>query len=232
MFRHRVVFYTLLSCLIFPLMLSGQEKNPEKIIAEVQKKFNLVKDYQAKVQIIVDVEFLKVPENEATIFFRQPDKVQVKTEGFALIPKEGLNFSPAKMFSGSVTSLYQMEEKFEGHDCAVLKIIPLDANAPFVLSTVWIDRKEMIIRKVEATTKESGSYQLRLQYGNYASYALPSKMVLEFDLKNFTLPKGFNGEFNRKQSQDKEKKTKGTVTLKYTDYRVNKGIPDSVFDGK
>ncbi len=232
MFRHRVFLITAAYCLLLASFMPGQEKNPEKIIAEVQRKFNQVKDYQAKVQIIVDVDFLKVPENEATIYFRQPDKIQVKTEGFALIPKEGLNFSPGKMFSGSVTSLYQMEEKFEGHDCAVLKIIPLDANAAFVLSTVWIDRKEMIIRKVEATTKESGSYQLRLQYGNYASYALPSKMVLEFDLKNFTLPKGFNGEFNRKQPQDKDKKTKGTVTLKYSDYRVNKGIPDSVFEVK
>ena len=77
----------------------SQSKDPDDIINKVVKNFNNVKDYQVEVNIKVDVEFLKVPETKAKIYFKQPDKVHLEAEGFAMLPKNGIEFSPSSLLN-------------------------------------------------------------------------------------------------------------------------------------
>jgi hypothetical protein len=59
-----------------------------------QAEFEKIDDYQVDVRIKVDVDFLKMPEREATIYYKKPDKFHIDSENFAMLPKSGLNFSP------------------------------------------------------------------------------------------------------------------------------------------
>lgn len=88
-----------LIALIFVLTQFGfsQSKDPNKIINDVVTEFNRVKDYVVDVNIKIDVEFLKVPETKAKIYFKQPDKVHLDAEGFAMLPKNGMEFSPSSL---------------------------------------------------------------------------------------------------------------------------------------
>ncbi len=90
-----IVIFLAINFLIIP-----QKKDPDQILQKVVANFEKIKDYEVDVNIKVDVEFLKVPESNAKIFFKQPDKIALKSEGFAMLPKNGFNFSPASLLKG------------------------------------------------------------------------------------------------------------------------------------
>ena len=75
-------------------------------------------------KIIVDVDFLKIPEREAKIYYKKPDKIHVESEGFVMLPKEGLNFSPLGLLNSNYTSFYVKQDTIDGIVTSVIKVIP------------------------------------------------------------------------------------------------------------
>ena len=77
------------------MLLTGERS--EAILEKVRLEFEKIEDYQVDVKIKVDVDFLKMPDREATIFYKKPDKFHIDSENFAMLPKSGLNFSPSRI---------------------------------------------------------------------------------------------------------------------------------------
>jgi outer membrane lipoprotein-sorting protein len=203
----------------------GQEKNAVAILEGVKKKFSLIEDYKATATIKVDVDFIKIPVKNSTIWFVKPDQIKVKTDGFSLLPKRGLNFSPNKLFQGNYATLYSREEK-EGNDVLqVLKVIPQDENDDIILSTLWIDENRNVIKKLETTTKNEGTFVMRFIYGNNpGKYDLPQQIIFNFDLRKNELPLGLTGDFENSRPKEKgNSNSRGTVTITYLGYAVNEG---------
>lgn len=225
--------YLLIALLSLTALSTRAQNDPEKLLAQVKDAFNQVKDYEVDVNIIIDVEFLKVPETNAKIYFKQPDKVKVDAEGFALMPREGLNFSPNSLLKENYTALFEKDEKVDGFNCAVVKIIPLGSGTSVILSTVWIDRKNSVIRKVETTTKTNGTFNIDLKYDlGKTKYPLPVSIVFAFEVNKLNLPKGFSGDTSKKKKDNGKDTAPGKVYVKYSNYKINKGISDKVFEEK
>jgi outer membrane lipoprotein-sorting protein len=224
------------SILILFNSLFAQSKNPNEIIDQVIKNFSRVKDYQVDVNIKVDIEFLKVPDSKAKIFFKQPNKIHLESDGFAMLPKEGLDFSPSYLAKKDYTAIYEKDDSLDGISTSIVKIIPTNDNGNVVLTTLWIDQKEKIIRKVESTTKTNGTFTINLFYDNDIKYPLPSKIIFSFNINPMNIPKAFDngGDDNqpRKKGRGTSSITKGQVIISYSNYQVNKDIPDSIFESK
>jgi outer membrane lipoprotein-sorting protein len=211
---------------------SPQKKDPDQILDEVKKTFNQVQDYVVDVNIKVDVDFIKVPETQATIYYKQPDKVHLESKSFAMLPREGLDLSPIGLLKEKYTAIYEKEDTVGGNKTDVVKVIPLGDESNVVLTTLWIDEGRHFIRKVQSTLKIGGTFSIELKYDNSKmNYPLPSSMIFTFNIERLNLPKGMAGELNKNKSND-EKKTTGKVYITYSNYKVNKGIPDSVFEEK
>ncbi|AFH48663.1 Hypothetical protein IALB_0951 [Ignavibacterium album JCM 16511] len=214
---------------IFP-----QQKIADELINSVITNFNRVKDYEVDVEIKVDVDFLKVPDAKAKIYFKQPDKIRLKSEGFALLPKEGLDFSPASLAKKDYTAIYERDVMLNGKKVSVVKVIPVGEQSNIILSTLWIDPVDKVIRKVESTTKMNGTFTIELTYDESFKYPLPEKMVFSFNIDKLNLPKAFSTDGNppSKKKRLPDAPTKGNVFVQYSNYKVNIGIPDSVFEEK
>ena len=228
--------FTILYLFLFVGLIQAQSKNPDEIIDKVIANFNRVKDYQADVNVKVDIEFLKVPESKATVYFKQPDKIHMESEGFALLPKDGLEFTPSKLLDKNYTAIYEQDVILDGFKTSVVKIIPTGDKGNFVLSTLWIDQKKEVIRKVESTTKTNGTFSVNFSYDEKFKYPLPSKVIFSFNIDKNNLPKDLNDESATNQPQKKNKRinslTKGSVVITYSNYKINQGIPDSLFADK
>lgn len=224
----------LLVFLIFITEIFSQQKIADELINSVITNFNRVKDYEVDIDIKVDVEFLKVPESKAKIYFKQPDKIRLKSDGFALLPKEGLDFSPAALTKKDYTAIYEQDVILNGIKTSVVKVIPVGEQSNIILSTLWIDPIKKVIRKVESTTKTNGTFTIELFYNEEIKYPLPEKMVFSFNIDKLNLPKAFSNDGNppKKRKRVPDAPTKGNVIVVYSNYRVNVGIPDSVFDEK
>lgn len=221
--------------LLFAANVFAQNNDPQKLINRVRDKFKKVQDYEVDAQIKVDIDFVKVPDMKAKIYFKQPDKVKMNTEGFAMIPKQAFNFSPEKLFKDSYNALFVKTEKFNNTNVSVIKIIPTDEKSDVAISTLWIDTNNDVLRKIETTGKKGGSFQVEMNYSNNPAYPLPSFIKFSFDLPKVNMPRnmrdGNQSDMNDNKT-DKQRPDKGTVNISYSNYKINKGIPDSFFAEK
>lgn len=217
-----------------PFFCFAQSNKSEEILDKVKENFSKVKDYEVDVHIKVDVNFLKVPESKAKIFFKQPDKISLKSEGFAMLPREGLNFSPLNFLTGDYTSIFDNEGNIDGYSCYLIKVIPLGDKSDLILTNLWIDKNQYIIRKIESTTKSNGTFIIDLKYSNDMKFPLPLSMVFSFNVRKMELPEGITpdpDEMNqqREEKKDKNSTTTGKVYVTYSNYKVNINLPDSIF---
>ena len=222
----------LLFLIFFAFHSYSQSINPDVILNNVKEKFSKIKDYEVHVRIKVDVDFLKVPVSEAKIYFKEPDKIHFESENFALLPKEGVNFSPMAILKGKYTAIYEREDTTDGIKTSVIKVIPLNEKGDIILTTLWIDQSKDYIIKVESTTKINGTFSLELNYDNPVDdYPLPSSMVFTFNIDRTNIPRGMYGNMDDdKENKQKKRRTTGKVYITYSNYKVNKGIPESVFE--
>lgn len=214
----------------------SQSKDPNEIIDAVITNFNKVNNYKVDVNIKVDVEFIKVPETKAKIYFKQPDKVHLEADGFAMLPKNGMEFSPSSLIKKDYTAIYEQDVDLNGYKTSIVKVIPIGDQGEVILSTYWIDQSKKLIRKVESTTKTNGTFTIDFTYDDKIKYPLPSKIVFSFNMDKLNLPATITGETSNQKSDKKNKnsdlRTKGNVIVSYSNYVVNKGIPDEIFEKK
>jgi len=216
---------------VFSICVAGQNKEPEKILNDVLNNFSKINDYKVDVEIKIDVSFLKVPNTKALIYFKQPDKAHIESRGFALLPKGALDISPTSLLKGKYTAFFDRIEDYEGVKAAVIKTIPLGESEDVILSTFWIDKEKKRIMKVEVSTKLNGTFNIELKYSKKIQYPqLPSSMVFSFDVSKLNISKRFTGgEGKDKEGGNNTGPILGKVFVNYSNYVVNKGIPDSVF---
>jgi outer membrane lipoprotein-sorting protein len=209
--------------------LFAQSKEPKVLLEAVNSKFSRVKDYSADIKIKVDIDLFKVPETTAKIYFKRPDKVKMESKGFAMLPKQGMNFSPNKLLSENYEAVFIRKETMDGVSLDVIKVIPLSDTSDVLLSTIWIDSKNNVIRKISSVTKKSGELNIQMKYDEYSvKYGLPSQVQFFFNEENLpATPQNKNPkEENQKIMQ---KKLQGNVTVFYTNYKINNGLSDEIF---
>ena len=114
----------------------------------------------------------------------------------------------------------------------MIKLLPNDDTSNVVLSTLYIDEANLLIRKAITTTRDNGTYELTMSYGKYADYGLPDKVQFSFNAKDYKLPKGITLDFDENTNPsdtEKLKNKKGKVEIDYSSYTINKGVDDAVF---
>ena len=199
----------------------------------MKEKLNKVNDYQATGILKTGVSFMKVPDSKVTISYKRPDKFKItKPEGISVVPKGGVSININSLLSGSnFTAVSAGKTTIGKYSVTIVKLIPLAENSEVMISTLYIDEKELLIRKTSTTTKDNGTYEMELTYGNYAAWGLPEKVTFSFNTKEYNLPKGVTFEYDTGEPQKKKeaKNQKGTLEIRYTSYSVNTGIPDAVF---
>jgi len=226
-------FFLLFFCaLIFTTTLFAQDE--ELLLQKVKAKMEKVTDYEASGKMKLDVSFINAPESKVTIYFKKPNKFKVKKAGgISILPKGGVSVNTASLLPiGAYQTVPGGTALIDGVSTTVIKLIPTDEASDVVLSTLYIDEKEAVIRKAVVTTKESGTYEVGMSYGKYIAWGLPDKVVFSFNTKDYKLPKGITFEYEKggeKKVEDKTKNKKGKVTVTYESYTINKGVDDKNF---
>lgn len=217
----------ILACVLFisaPLFAS------DPLLLKVRDKVRSIKDFRAEAVITINVEFLKAKPSQATVLYKAPGRVKVKSEGFSMLPKQGAGLPFAALLESPFTSVDLPDENIKGNVYKVKKVIPLADTGQIIVATVWIDPKKELIGKMSAVTK-GGTIIMDMSYDKqYERYALPSDIFMSFDVPPFSLPKSMTGDLLAEKKKGGEKKnTKGSAQISYTSIIVNKGISEEQF---
>ncbi len=224
------IIFLLLSSVIFQLASTAQDATA--LVKKVKAKLDKVNDYVAEGRMKTDVAFIKAPAGKVKMYFKKPNKFKVKRDGgISILPKGGVSVNMSSLLtSDQFVAIPSGDANINGTPVKVVKLLPTDENSDVVLTTLYIDEANLLIRKANSTTKENGTYEMEMIYGNYAFYGLPDKVIFAFNTKDYKMPKGITLEFETdKPDKNKLKNRKGRVEITYTSYTINKGVPDSEF---
>lgn len=223
----------LLIVFAFGLLSHLSAQTPEELINKIKAKLEKVNDYTAQGKLKTNVVFIKAPIASVKVYYKKPDKLKIVNEkGISFIPKGSVNINLAKFLSGS--GKYEIVDagKEDKTNLRILKLLPSDENSDIVLSTLYIDEKEELIKKAKNTTRDNGTYELEMTYSKYSSYGLPDKVIFSFNTKDYKLPKGVTFDYDdgsEKKSGEEMKNKKGKVEITYSEYSINKGVDDTIF---
>ncbi|MCE1187937.1 MAG: hypothetical protein LWX56_02250 [Ignavibacteria bacterium] len=226
---------SIICVLVFTAFAFPQEKEAHALIEKVKSRYDKVHDYRVTVEANVEMSGVNIPKIQAELLFKQPNKMKINSDGFAMLPKQGLNFSPTSLFKGDFVAIYERNETFENYKCAVIKIVPSEETSDVATAVFWIDKESSVIRKAIITSKTNGISTIQLQYDEklLKQYPLPSNMKLSFPFNNarFSMRRSHANEESEKTVKKNENKN-AIVTISYTNYKINAGIADSDFESK
>jgi outer membrane lipoprotein-sorting protein len=227
---------TLLCFCISVLVVIGHSfgQDETELIKNVKSRLDKVNDYTAEGKMKIDVSFIDAPDSKVIVYYKKPDKFKVKKAGgISLLPKGGISVNMGSLLADENYDVVTGKDaRVNGVDTKVIKLLPRDENSNVVLTTLYIEEKNLVIRKATVTTKENGSYEIELNYGKYIDWALPDKVVFSFNAKDYKLPKGITFEYEKgnKKKEEALKNKKGKIEITYSSYAINKGIDDKIFN--
>lgn len=205
-----------------------------ELVKKVRAKLDKVQDYQASGTMKIDISFIKAPKSGVKVFYKKPDLFRVKKDGgISILPKGGVSINMNTLTAtDNFTAIPAGTIMLNNIPVKVIKMLPGDENSDIVLTTLYLDEKNLVIRKSRITTRENGTFEMDMTYGKYMEWGLPDQVTLTFNTRDYKLPKGVTFEYDNGEKRDKEemlKNKKGTIVIDYSQYIINKGIDDSVF---
>lgn len=226
--------FFLVLILSFYTGLFATAQTGEEVISKVKARLDKVNDYEARGKMKTNVVFIKAPIATVKVYYKKPNKLRINNEsGISFIPKGSVNINLGNIFvSNAGFDIIDMGKESKTN-LRIIKLLPKEENSEVVLSTLYIDETQSLIKKAKTTTKENGTYELEMSYGKYAEYGLADKVIFTFNTKDYKLPKGITFDYDdggkKEENPGKLKDKKGRVEITYSNYTINKGIPDAVF---
>lgn len=204
------------------------------LVKKVKAKLDVINDYTAEGKMKTDVTFIKAPVGNIKVYYKKPNKFKLKRDGgISILPKNGISINLGSIISANDFDVIDAgEETINNVKTRKVKLLPKNENNDVVLTTLYIDAANLVIKKAISTTKENGTYEIEMTYGKYINYGLPDKVIFIFNTKDYKMPKGITFDFEdegQKKNAEKMKNKKGKVEITYTNYTINKGVDDSIF---
>jgi len=214
--------------IMFTISTFAQERNPKELLNLIQSDFENINDYSVDIEINIDMDFVDAPNSKAKLYFKQPDKVKIESDGFAIIPKQGLTFSPSELLTDSYSAIFIKTEIIDSFMVDVIKVIPLEDSSDILLSTLWVDPLFNVIRKIESVTKKMGTISIYLGYEHTTTPTLPS--IAKFFFNTTNSGHGTMFKNSDKGESNKEKgNLSGSVIINYSNYLLNQDLENSFF---
>ena len=220
--------------LVSAFSLSSFSQDVTALVNKVKTKLELVDDYTADGVLKTDIAFIKAPVSRVKIYYKKPNKFRLRKDGgISILPKGGISINMDNIVSiKDFVAIDAGDAMVNGVKTKIVKLLPSNEINDIVLSTLYIDEANTLVRKAVTTTKENGTYEIGMTYGKFSDYGLPDKVVFSFNTKDYKLPKGITmemSEVEKTSDLDKLKNKKGKIEITYSSYVINKGIDDSVF---
>ena len=239
----------LVAALIISQAIANQEEDDyaKAIIEKTESQYRSIKDYQVKMTISMKIPAFRMPKKKYTVFFKQPDKLEIKSRGFGLLPRTGMFTSPSENFDNltdvavdkNFLNLKENRVILRGNlivDSLAIKMPNDYAKVTFKPTVdVTIDTSHWVITEVVTKIDTIKIMQINNEYGFVdGDHFLPVRSTVEYFVKDARISKWLKkdiGSFigNQQKTDIQDDMVKGKITVLYNKYKVNKGIDESVF---
>lgn len=223
-------------------------KNPEYIIKKTDDQFREINNYQVDMVISIAIPAFRMPKKKYKVYFKQPDKIKVKSRGFGLLPKTGMFTSPLENFSNLSNIRFSKDlSRTNPNEIMlvgdlVLDSLALDVPNEYARLTfkptvdVKVDTQNWVITQVLTKIDTVKIMEINNFYDVVDdSFYMPIRSTVEYYVKDARLSKWINKDIGTIMGSNhnmniESDMVKGLISVNYAKYRVNRGIKDSIFE--
>lgn len=230
--------------------IKAQDTELEEIKNNIITQFSKIDDYQVDINIKINMTGFRMPKKKIKMFFKKPDKLNIKTNGFAIIPKTGINNNPNELFEmfnyiTEVNRTIRNNKQFyfitgivnpDSIDVPIKNFQSENAN---ITMSLLIDAKEWIITEVDIILDKEKIFSIKTDYINIDNIMVPEKTNLSIGIKEISrIKNNFNNDLLFNSDNDfikasglnlKNDEFKGEISLEFSNYIINQGIDDNLF---
>jgi outer membrane lipoprotein-sorting protein len=211
----------------------AQKLDGAAILRNVERTTEGVRDYVVDLQAEVNMERLRIPRMKATMYFKKPDKVHFDAPGFAMLPREGLALDAGRLrekFDATVMGI----DTIDGKPAQKLQLAAKDSKTALRQLFVWVDTQQWTVKKFETIPYEGRTLTVTFHYAlQQGLHWLPDTMKATFgfagvDTAGSSIMSQYAPQINELQRPPRT----GSMKVVYSNYRVNEGVSDEVFERK
>jgi len=205
----------------------AQQLTAEKILLNVKQQFDHIEDYTAMLTAKVNMARLRVPQMQVKIYFKQPNKFHTESKNTSFLPRNIFDLNPSDLLSKFDATL-QEKEQSDGKTLYKIRLISKpERGRPARESFVWVNGERWTIDRFEAVPTETRKIEVTIDHTVIdGKFVVPLKIVAKFDVIVNT------DSLAEKIYSPQRVPQRGTVELTYSDYRINTGLSDDIFEKK
>ena len=233
--------------IISTFALCEENKIATEIINKTEQRFRMINDYQVNMVISINIPAFRMPKKKYTVFFKQPNQVQIKSKGFGLLPRTGMFTPPSENFNNltdvtinhTADSLGYGSVMLRGNlivDSLAIKMPNDYAKLTFKPTVdVVIDTSQWVITRVVTKIDTIKIMEINNIYDFVdGSYFLPIRSTVEYFVKDARISKWLKKDIgtiigNQQSIDPVSDMVRGEISVTYDKYKVNRGINDSIF---
>ena len=212
---------------------AAKTKEPDEVLAKVVKGFAEVQDFSAVIDAEINMERVQIPKMHAELFFKKPDKVHFSSKGFLLVPREGIALNPSVLKEHYFTTS-TVYDTIDGKMVFKLLLAAKDAKTRLRALSIWVDPIHWTITKMETMPYEGRTLSMVFTYEcQQEKYWLPSTLLVSFASESEKAQKDSLPQIdNQFEGLQRSAPRNGKVTIVYSNYKINIGLPDELFEKK
>ena len=242
------MIYILLILFQTVVAMEADENKCNYYINQTNKQFNSIEDYEVNMSISVRIPAFRMPKKKYKVFYKQPNKIKVKSKGFGILPKTGLFTSPSDNFDNLKNlKITNYKDSLNSNDIVILGDLIVDSlklEMPNEYSRITfdpivevkIDTLNWVIKNVTTKLDTLKLFEINNYYELYENkYYMPKESVVKYFLKDKKIFNWLNKDVSNIIGDESVLKkndsiVEGTITVNYSKYIINKGIDDNIFD--
>jgi hypothetical protein len=235
--------------LLYPTTASAQQGSDEKsrldprqVFTELVKPYRNLTDYTVRIQAKANMPTIRIPDFTATLYFKKPDRFHIETKSFAPLPRNSGLFNPFQFDPEKNRITYQRTESLNGVQADLYRVEPLDSKIMIRSFSIWTAERPARILQVESLSFRGTKGLAKLSYRNVEQgsemWLLPDKVHV-----HLTFPEGApNADAWSLTTKDNpvsggmrrldEVSGEGDLDLAYSDWQINTGLDESLFEKK
>lgn len=211
--------------------------DPTATVEKLKSKLLKVKDYTADATLKTDILFIKAPVSNVKVYYKLPNRIKIYNQkGLSILPKGGIAYNNATLLGIKDYDAIDGGQVMIGKTKTTrIRVLPREINTDIAVMDLYVDEANLLLLKATITSKEMGSFDIEMQYGKWANMGLPDKTTFVFNVKDYKMPKSITLDFDESTQPKKgttPKNGRGRIELIYSNYTVNQGINDKIFEGK
>jgi hypothetical protein len=217
----------IVACTVAFIAWSPADPSGETILKNVEAQLSGVNDYTVMLDISVDVERLNIPPMHVRMYFKRPDKVHFDSEGFAMLPREGLAFSASGLLS-RYTVAQAGRETLGGSPLFKVTLSAKSDRMRARTMHVYVHPGRWTTEKLVIPQAGERLMSITFRYEKVDAFWLPSELVASFEAAPVDSTEASLQDLGPAQRPRTMPRT-GTVTVRYSKYALNTGLSDKIF---